>query len=113
MIKRAAIAAALAVSVSATAGQKLNEEFCAVMAQASHMIMSAHQGGMDMSHALSVVDEAWRESVSAQQYRDTRWAVRDLVIRAYEHPRHASPEGKRYAAAKYRDEMHVQCLRSL
>jgi hypothetical protein len=77
--------------------RRVSDELCASYASLAESMMEAHQSGVSLSEALAVTD--------------THKVVRNIVVKAYDSPRYRTDGAKLRAVEKFRDSIHVRCLK--
>ena len=70
---------------------------CALFAQAAEVAMQSHQAGIPLSQVM--------------EGTDGNKALRELIIMAYERPRYSSKKFQQEEVSRFRDQIHVECLR--
>ena len=79
--------------------RRLSDEVCALYASLAENMMEAHQSGVSLSEALATTD--------------TYEVGRKIVMEAYDSPRYRTDGAKRRAVEKFRDSIHVRCLKEI
>ncbi len=75
------------------------DKVCAMYASLAESMMDAHQSGLSLSEALATTD--------------SHKGARKIVVEAYDSPRYRTDDAKLRAVEKFRDSIHVRCLKEI
>ena len=79
--------------------------YCSSMAQLAEGVASAHQAGVSLGVLLSKMEKTIAPEGQS--------ATRSLIVAIYDRPRFRTEENQKQEIADVRDEMHVECLKSV